>query len=150
MVSASASVDLAMPAPVVWSFVERYDNWADLFPGYQRHRLTQDGASIWTVRGDLGILSRIVEVEIRPGARGGAGAVTFAVKGITEDVAGTGTFAVQGLGDGRSRLTFAIELAAAGPLGPVVNALLARRLPALLEQFAPVLARRIETVSTVP
>ena len=149
MVNASASVDLAMPAPVVWSFVERYDNWADLFPGYQRHRLTQDGASIWTVRGDLGVLSRIVEVEIRPGPRDAAGAITFAVNGITEEVAGTGTFAVQRLGDGRSRLTFAIELAGAGPLGPVVNALLARRLPALLEQFTPALARRLEA-SPVP
>jgi carbon monoxide dehydrogenase subunit G len=128
----------------VWAFVEQYDNWADLFPGYQQHRLAADGASIWTVRGDVGIVSRLVELEVRPGARDAGDGVTFAVRGTSEDLAGQGRFAVDAITADRSRLTFTIDIVAGGLLGPVVNALLAPRLAAMLAQFAPALARRIE------
>lgn len=145
MPSVQSQTVVGVDAPAAWAFVRRYEEWADLFPGYQSHRLLSPQKSVWTVRGDIGIFSRLVEAEIEVVQE--TPSVHFVITGVSERFRGDGAFDVVPLGGGQSRLAFALDLRAGGPMAAVIDALLKTRLPAMLEQFAPALARRIEQKS---
>ncbi|MBI2015345.1 MAG: SRPBCC family protein [Candidatus Rokubacteria bacterium] len=129
-------------AAAAWAFVRRYENWADLFPGYQGHRVISPRVSVWRVRGDVGVFSRLVEAEVEVVQE--TPSVRFTITGLTEHFHGAGTFEVTPLDATRSTLAFTLEVRAGGPMAPMVNALLTGRLPAMLDAFAPALARRLE------
>jgi carbon monoxide dehydrogenase subunit G len=142
MASATGETTVAGDAVAVWALVRRYDVWADLFPGYQGHRVLSPRVSVWTVRGDVGMFSRVVEAEVEVVQE--TPSVRFTIAGVSERFRGEGRFDVVPLDAGRSRLAFALELSAGGPMAPLIDALLKARLPAMLEAFAPALARRLE------
>lgn len=144
MPAATFTTSIGIPAARVWSFVDDYENWAPLFPGYQGHRLTGDGGSVWTVRGDLGMFSRIVEIDVRITERRERESVAFAVKGTYENVAGSGAFRTAPRGPEATDLTFVIDLRAGGPMAPMINGLLRARLSRMVEEFGRALAGRIE------
>ena len=143
MPSVRGETTVGADAATAWAFVRRYENWAALFPGYQDHRVVSPRVSVWRVRGDVGMFSRIVEAEVEVVQE--TPRVHFTIAGLTENFHGAGTFEVTPLDTARATLVFTLELRAGGPLAPMVNALLAGRLPAMLDAFAPALARRIET-----
>jgi carbon monoxide dehydrogenase subunit G len=148
MPSVQSQTVVGVDAPAAWAFVRRYEGWADLFPGYQSHRLLSPRISVWTVRGDIGMFSRVVEAEVELVQE--TPSVRFVITGVSERFRGDGAFDVVPLGEGQSQLAFALDLRAGGPMAPVIDALLKTRLPAMLEQFAPALARRIEQKSAAP
>jgi carbon monoxide dehydrogenase subunit G len=128
----------------VWSFVARHENWADLFPGYQAHQPTGDRRSRWTLKADLGMFSRVIEVDVgvlieQPPAR-----VDFAVDGVTEPFTGRGAFALSPAGRAASELTLEVDVHAGGPMAPMIDALVKSRLPAMVDGFARALAQRLE------
>ena len=148
MPSASGDAVVAVGAEVAWAFVRRYEGWADLLPGYQRHRECSPRVSLWTVRGDVGMFSRVVEAEVEvveetPGVR-------FAIRGVSENFGGEGTFAVAPIERCRARLVLTLQLHAGGPMAPLIDALLKPRLAGMLQTFAPALARRIEAEAGAP
>lgn len=142
MPSVQSHTVVGVDAAAAWDFVRRYEEWADLFPGYQHHRPLSPQRSVWTVRGDIGMFSRVVKAEVEIVQE--SPSVRFVITGLSERFRGDGAFDVVPLGEGQSRLAFALDLRAGGPMAPVIDALLKTRLPAMLEQFAPALARRIE------
>jgi carbon monoxide dehydrogenase subunit G len=142
MPSASGDAVVAVDAETAWAFVRRYDGWADLLPGYQRHLVRSPRVSCWTVRGDVGMFSRIVEAEIEVVEE--TPRVRFVIRGVSEPFGGEGTFDVAPLEGRRSRLALTLQLSAGGPMAPLIDALLRPRLPGMLQAFAPALARRIE------
>jgi carbon monoxide dehydrogenase subunit G len=127
----------------VWAFVRDYANWAGLFPGYQGHAVVGPGVSRWTVRGDVGMFTRIIDLEVRIAEETAPKRVRFTVSGLTENVAGEGLFELSCAEPGRSRLALTLDVRAGGPLGPVVNALLGPRLGGILDAFAAALARHL-------
>jgi carbon monoxide dehydrogenase subunit G len=142
MPSAAREEVAAVPAEAARTFVRDYDGWVDLFPGYQGHRMCSATVSRWTLRGDLGMFSRIVEAEVELVQQ--APSVSFTIRGVSENFRGSGTFDVRPLDACRSTLALAVELHAHGPMAPMINALLASRLPGMIEAFALSLARRLE------
>lgn len=150
MPSVIRDADVAAPASAVWAFVARYDAWADLFPGYQAHRAVSPTRSVWTIRGDVGMFSRIVETEVEILADEPGQGVRFAVRGLTERFTGDGVFRVAAADADRCVLSFSLTLDAGGVIGPMVNALLKTRLPEMLETFSAALARRIEADARAP
>jgi carbon monoxide dehydrogenase subunit G len=139
---ASASGVAAVDAETAWAFVRRYEAWADLLPGYQGHLVRSPRVSCWTVRGDVGMFSRIVEAEVEVVEE--TPRVRFVIRGVSEPFGGEGTFDVVSLESRRSQLTLTLQLSAGGPMAPLIDALLRPRLPGMLQAFAPALARRIE------
>jgi carbon monoxide dehydrogenase subunit G len=129
--------------PGVWAFVRDYGNWAGCFPGYERHTVVEPGVSRWTVRGDLGMFTRTVDLEVRVAEETAPERVRFTVEGLTENVAGEGLFELSAVEPDRSRLALTLDVRAGGPLAPVVNALLASRLGGLLEAFSAELSDRL-------
>lgn len=141
----TVTVPVGVEPAQVWAFVNDYANWADLFPGYQGHRLAPDGRSVWTIKGDLGMFSRLVDLEVGVIARDGGEGAGFTVKGLTEKVQAEGAFLTRPLGPRRAELTFVLDVRAGGPMAPMINALLRPTLPRMMEGFARSLVTRIES-----
>ena len=52
------------PMEVVWKYLEKMSNWAPYLEGYQKHEEINDKESIWTLKGDMGVLARVVQMEL--------------------------------------------------------------------------------------
>lgn len=81
-----------------WDFVKEMDNWAVLLPGYQRHEKLDEVHSKWTVRGEVGVLARSVDLEVTIDEWVEQEKVAFSLKGLTEIVTGDGVFRMRGPG----------------------------------------------------
>jgi len=82
-----------MPLPVsaVWEFVRDMNNWAPFMTGYQSHEALDDMDSIWTIKGDVGVLARTVKLRAHVTEWNGPERVAFTLSGLNEPVEGAGT-----------------------------------------------------------
>jgi carbon monoxide dehydrogenase subunit G len=150
MPAGTASCAIPLDVPGVWEFVRDYTNWASLFPGYQQHAVRSPCVSRWTVRGDVGMFSRVVDLEVRVAEETAERRVRFTIEGLTENVSGEGLFELAAVEAGGSKLSLTIDITARGAVGPVINALLGPRLRTLLDTFAAALARRLTPTEPAP
>jgi carbon monoxide dehydrogenase subunit G len=81
---------LSIPREAVWSFVKDMNNWAPFLTGYQRHEILSDTDSIWTLKGDVGVLARIVRLQAHVTDWSGPDRVAFTLTGLNESVEGGG------------------------------------------------------------
>jgi carbon monoxide dehydrogenase subunit G len=84
-----------LPVDLIWGFVEDMDNWARFVTGYQSHEKRSETESLWTLKGDVGVLARklVFQVEITewsPGKR-----AAFRLKGVNEAMNGEGVFTLE-------------------------------------------------------
>jgi len=84
-----------LPVDLIWDFVEEMDNWARFVTGYQSHEKRSDTESLWTLKGDAGVLARklVLQVDITewsPGKR-----AAFRLKGLNEAMNGEGVFTLE-------------------------------------------------------
>jgi len=80
-----------LPPEKVWDFVKDMNNWAPFLTGYQKHQILSDTDSIWTLKGDVGVLARTVELKAHITEWNGPERVSFTLAGINELVEGGGT-----------------------------------------------------------
>jgi Polyketide cyclase / dehydrase and lipid transport len=80
-----------LPPEKVWDFVKDMNNWAPFLTGYQKHQIVNETDSIWTLKGDVGVLARIVELKAHITEWNGPERVSFTLAGINELVDGGGT-----------------------------------------------------------
>ncbi len=99
MPEVSYQTTVAAPIEATWDFVREMDNWAPLLTGYQGHEKVDDKHSIWTLKGDVGILSREVRLDVHITEWRDAEEVSFSLNGLNEDVDGDGTFELRGAKD---------------------------------------------------
>ncbi|WBB99955.1 hypothetical protein O7543_03165 [Solwaraspora sp. WMMA2080] len=95
MIEASYTLDIDVGVDEVWSFVEVIPNWAHFLVGFQKLDLVDDRRSIWTLRGDVGVLAREVDLQAditvwEPGRR-----AEFTITGLTERITGQGSFDIE-------------------------------------------------------
>lgn len=90
MIEVEHSTRLAAPLERVWEYVWDIPNWAPFVVGYQRLRLVDDRTSVWTLRGDIGILAREVDIKVEITEWQAAQVVRFALTGVTERLEGSG------------------------------------------------------------
>lgn len=88
----------------LWEFVRDIDNWAPMMTGYVSHEVRDDRVSLWTLKGDVGILSRTVRLEVTILEWAGPDRVRFALRGLNEAVEGGGSFELADTGIGRAEL----------------------------------------------
>lgn len=94
MVSGAHTIQINANTSVVWDYLARFENWAPYVIGFQSMRAVDETTSRWMLRGDVGVLAREVELEVtvldwQPGSQ-----ASFSITGITEQLSGTGSFAV--------------------------------------------------------
>ncbi len=88
---------MAVPVPKIWDFVQDMDNWAPFVTGYQEHEKISDENSIWTLKGDMGVLSRTVKLDVKITEWTERERVEFTLTGINEQVSGDGTFVMSAI-----------------------------------------------------
>ncbi len=82
---------VALPREVIWDFVKDMNNWAPYLTGYQQHEIIDDADSIWTLKGDVGVLARVVKLRAHVTEWNGPTRVSFTLTGLNEPVDGGGT-----------------------------------------------------------
>jgi carbon monoxide dehydrogenase subunit G len=81
---------LNLPRETVWDFVKDMNNWAPFLTGYQRHEILSETDSIWTLKGDVGVLARVVKLKAHVTDWSGPDRVAFTLTGLNEPVEGGG------------------------------------------------------------
>lgn len=89
------ATEMRMPVSRVWSFVSDMNNWAPFLTGYQKHEVVDETDSIWTLKGEVGILSRMVELRAHVTEWVEPQRVSFTLTGINEAVDGGGTLVLR-------------------------------------------------------
>lgn len=95
MAEASYSTTTRVPVGALWAFVEDMDNWARFVTGYQAHEKRSDTESLWTLKGDLGVMSRTLSFEVRITEWAVPSRVAFTLAGLNEPMAGEGAFTIE-------------------------------------------------------
>src|SRR6185295_2462601 len=85
------TTEMRLPLPTVWAFVSDMNNWAPFLTGYQKHEIIDGTDSVWTLKGEVGILSRIVELRAHVTEWTPPEKVSFKLTGINDVVDGGGT-----------------------------------------------------------
>lgn len=116
---------MGAPRTRVWEFVRDMNNWAPFTRGYQSHELLSEFESLWTVRGDLGPISRVTKVQVLITEWVEGERVAFTVKGINEPLTGGGAIMLADAAAGqRTEIRGDATIEFGGSLGPVVNHLI--------------------------
>lgn len=130
MAEAEYTTTTRVPIDRVWDFVQEMDNWGRFVTGYQKHEKQDDTHSTWTLKGDVGVLSRTLTFKVVITEWNGPGRVAFTLDGVNEPMKGEGTFTLDTVsGDGSN----AVE--AAAPATPVPTPPRKNFLFRLLESF---------------
>jgi carbon monoxide dehydrogenase subunit G len=83
------------PREAVWDFVKDMNNWAPYLTGYQTHEVLSEADSVWTLKGDVGVLARIVKLKAHVTEWNGPTRVSFTLTGLNEQVDGDGTLELE-------------------------------------------------------
>lgn len=94
------STTMNLPPESIWEFVKDMNNWAPFLTGYQGHEIKSETHSIWTLKGDVGILSRTVRLDVNITEWDGPRRVSFTLTGLNEMVEGDGTLEMSRYADG--------------------------------------------------
>lgn len=100
MISGEQSVDVDADIDELWEYMSHFENWAPHVIGFQKLEVVDDIRSIWTLRGDVGILAREVDIQVDLGEQVPGERAEFTLTGLTEKISGTGSFRMRPLGTG--------------------------------------------------
>lgn len=84
------STTMSLPPEDIWEFVKDMNNWAPFLTGYQKHEVLSETDSMWWLKGDVGILSRTVQLKAHVIEWSGPAKVAFSLTGMNEEVEGGG------------------------------------------------------------
>lgn len=84
-----------LPVEVIWEFVKEMDNWARFVTGYQGHEKQSETDSVWTLKGDVGVLARRLRFRVQVTEWAGPERVAFALTGLNEPMQGSGSFLLE-------------------------------------------------------
>jgi carbon monoxide dehydrogenase subunit G len=98
MPSVAYSTEMSLLPAAIWEFVQEMDNWAPFMLGYQTHEKQTETESMWTLRSDVGAMSRIAKFQVSITEWNGPKKVAFSLTGINEPVKGSGIVTVVELG----------------------------------------------------
>ncbi|MEE2703708.1 MAG: SRPBCC family protein [Myxococcota bacterium] len=92
MAETEYSTSTQLPVETVWAFVSEMDHWAPMLTGYQGHEKQSQTDSVWTLKGDVGILQRTVQFRVHVTDWSGPERVAFELEGVNEALEGEGEF----------------------------------------------------------
>jgi carbon monoxide dehydrogenase subunit G len=119
----TATIDVSRPS--VWDFVRDINNWAPFARGYQSHEILNDNESVWTVKGDVGPISRLTKFHVTITEWLDGEGVVFTLKGLNEPVTGSGSIRLSDTDRGGTDIVGSALIEFGGSIGPVINQLFA-------------------------
>lgn len=94
MISGTHTVEIGTSPEFLWDYLSNFDNWAEFVVGFQEFRIVDERTSVWTLRGDVGVLAREVDLEVVLLEQALGQRATYSITGISERLEGTGTFEI--------------------------------------------------------
>ncbi len=104
-------------------------------PGFISYHSIDDLTSEWKLKIDLGILSRLVNFRARITERRKPEFISFELKGLDENVTGSGALLLQNESINEISVTFKISFEAGGQSAPLVNSLISSALRSQIDEF---------------
>lgn len=95
MAEAEYTTTAKLPIETIWEFVKDVDHWAHFVSGYQSHEKENDNDSIWTLKGDVGVLARVLTFRVHVTEWAGPERVSFELVGLNEPMRGDGEFVMK-------------------------------------------------------
>src|SRR5262249_27624097 len=95
MPEVTVATQMSLSPEAIWDFVKDMNNWAPFVTGYQRHEILSDTDSIWTLKGDVGLLARTVQLRAHVVEWRGPHRIAFTLTGLNEVVEGGGVLEMQ-------------------------------------------------------
>lgn len=134
------------PLDDVWAFTSDMNRWAPFLDGYQQHEELNKTRSLWRIRGEVGSLSRIMELEaLITEWDESAHRIAFSLTGLNEPFTGSGTFLARPVQDGAAtELSFRLEMRAGGAMGPMINVMMEPVLRVMAGNLAQRIAATVE------
>jgi carbon monoxide dehydrogenase subunit G len=120
----SYTAEMEIARETVWAFVRDMNNWAPFARGYQAHEVVNDRESVWTVKGEIGPISRVTKFHINITEWVEGQTVGFTVKGLNEPVTGEGAIRLSDGNGGGTDILGEATLEFGGNLGPILNHLI--------------------------
>ena len=143
MPSGKHQVELNISIDRIWDFVKDMDKWAPLVPGYLEHKKISDNRSTWKFKGDLGVVQKMIHLQVDITKWQEPTNVTFLLKGINENVSGGGYFEAEVVNESSTKMTGYLDIKAKGMMAPVVNKVLKTFTPKTTKQFCNAIADKI-------
>ena len=106
MPEASYTTTAKVPVETIWDYVQEMDNWAPFLRGYQGHEKESERDSVWTLKGDLGVMSRTLKFRVHITEWAGPSRVAFDLTGLNEQMNGGGSFVMEPFEEEGFVLTF--------------------------------------------
>lgn len=131
MAEARYTTTTRIPVGRIWDFVEDMDHWAPFVMGYQGHQKQSDTESTWTLKGDLGVMSRTLTFAVVITEWNGPSKVRFTLRGVNEPMSGEGAFTIEPDAGAEVAVAAVPPAPRKGPIARWLEAL-ARRLLALV------------------
>ena len=120
------------------------DNWAPLLPGYISHEKLNEKQSNWTFKETVGVLKKKISLQVTIKEWIEPTRVTFDLKGINENLTGSGYFKAEILAQNKTKMTGYLEMTAEGALAPVMNAVMKTSLPKSGQELTTAIAQKLE------
>ncbi|MDC3418246.1 CoxG family protein [Aquibacillus salsiterrae] len=149
MPSGTHEVELNISIDSIWDFVKDMNNWAPLVPGYIDHNILNDNQSTWTFKGDLGIMQKKIKLQIDITAWQEPNLVTFDLKGLNENFAGTGYFKAEAISISNTKMSGNLDITAHGMMARVVNPVLKLFVPKTATELTNNIANKLKEINPV-
>ena len=146
MPSGMHQVEVDLPIRAVWDFVKNMDNWAPLIPGYVRHVKYTNRQSSWDFYSNIGFIKKKISLMVTIKEWFEPTKVSFTLKGINEQLSGSGYFLAEAIAPSKTRITGFLEITAGGAMGPLVNTLLKSYLPKVTEEMVGAISTKLEAI----
>ena len=95
MAQAEYSTTAKLSVETIWEFVKDMDHWAHFLTGYQSHEKENENDSLWTLKGDVGVLARVLTFRVHVTEWAGPERVRFQLIGLNEPMQGDGEFVME-------------------------------------------------------
>jgi len=122
-------------------FIQNKEEWAVLIPGYLHHEFPSERNMIWVFQGDFGMIQKAVKVELKC-KESNLNQVMFDLVGISDPLNGDGYFEVIQNQDDTCQLVGNLTMKASGFLAGMMNPILEKFVPPLVEQLVQEMAKK--------
>lgn len=149
MPTISYTTTVTEPPEAVWEFAQDMDNWAPFLRGYESHQKVDERQSLWTLKGEVGGLSKATKFKAHVTEWLPMDRVTFTLLAVNAPLSGGGEIRMSEiwLDGGNTRGTkYSVDLTIefGGILGPVINRYIDRMLSPVAEELANKIAAAVE------
>ncbi|WP_309492977.1 CoxG family protein [Candidatus Hecatella orcuttiae] len=141
MPEAEATFTIKAPLDRVWSFLVDPRRLGSCFPDVQEVRVLDEKTAEWVLKVKLGFIRKTIKMkstvtDFVPQKR-----VTF--QGVAEEAELSGTMNLES-GPGEVKIHYKILMEGRGPLAPLMNDLIRRRISKQSQEFIEILQKKLE------